>query len=225
MLSHNNLVASIVFQLHARSLRNMQRQAYLCFIDLVVLFYPSLVRCSSSGDYKVLVWSNGPAIVGETTSFNAEAVLKPEARTRYDKNGNVTYEFSWKVPSQPWIKHQKTAKRSDSFRWRWTTEAGFKTVSVYVRILKNYNGRDSTHGRSFSSYYATNRMEVEVSGSEGTFWNLSIFKSESIEFIQLNEQYFIVVLFLFLLYHTVLAFASADEIVLIACVPILLGAF
>jgi len=68
-------------------------------------------------------------------------------------------------------------------------------------------------------------MEVEVSGSEGTFWNLSIFKSESIEFIQLNEQYFIVVLFLFLLYHTVLAFASADEIVLIACVPILLGAF
>lgn len=133
----------------------MQRQAYfhLCFGVVILLVFPSQVHCSNSGDYKVLIWNSGSAQTGEITSFKAKVVLKPEARTRHKlikANENVTFEFSWKVPSQPWIKHQKTTHRWDSFQWRWT-EAGDKTVSVCVRIL-DVSGRD----------LAMNRTEVTV---------------------------------------------------------------
>lgn len=159
--------------------RDMQQQAYFCFIALVLLVLPSQIQCGYSGDYRVSIWNSGPSKLGEITSFYAEVVLKPEVRMRHTANETVTFEFSWKVPAEPWIKHQQTSQRWDSFQWRWT-KTGNKTVSVYVRILNN-NGRDSMHERSFrfssySSYYASNRTTVTVTGMEGIPLNFSVVK-------------------------------------------------
>ena len=150
------------------SLINMQRQWYLCSSALVLVVFPALMHCIHSGDYRLLICKNGPVKVGEITSFRAEVVLEPKARTRHGKNEKTTFEFSWKIASKPWVKHQMTTHRWDNFHWRWT-EAGDKTVFVYVRIL-NDNGHDSTYGQRFyNSYYASNRTQVTVTESEGKF--------------------------------------------------------
>ena len=150
------------------SLSNMERQWYLCSGTLVLVVFPVLIHCIHPGDYSVLIWKSGPVKVGEITSFRAEVVPEPKARTRHGKNEKATFEFSWKIASQPWVKHQMTTQRWDNFYWRWT-EAGDKTVFVYVRIL-NDNGHDSTYGQiSYNSYYASNGTQVTVTESEGKF--------------------------------------------------------
>ena len=150
------------------SLSNMERQSYLCSSTLVLVVFPALIHCIHSGDYRVLIGKSGPLKVGELTSFRAEVVPEPKARTRHGKNEKAKFEFFWRIASQPWVKHQMTTQRWDNFHWRWT-EAGDKTVSVYVRIL-NDNGHGSTYGQTlYNSYYASNRTQVTVTGSEGKF--------------------------------------------------------
>lgn len=149
----------------------MQRQqSPFYFVALALLLLPSQIHSVDFGDYKVLISNSASRKLGEITAFDAEVVLKPEAQTRHASNENITYEFFWKVPSGPWIKHNKTTHRWDSFRWRWSS-GGQKTVSVYVRILVGSYRPDSTDERryynGYSSYYAMNRTDVTVTGSDG----------------------------------------------------------
>lgn len=149
----------------------MHRSPWLFFgVQIAFFVFPSVIHSSHSADFKVLIWKSGPAKVGETITFSAEVVLRPEARTKRNTRENLTYEFSWKVSSRPWVKHQKTTQRWDSFPCQWT-QAGDKTILVYVRILDDNNGPDSRHGHRFctgySSYYARNETKVIVSETEG----------------------------------------------------------
>lgn len=124
----------------------------------------------------MLISHSSEAKVGEETAFDAEVVLKPDAKSRYIKdNENIIYEFSWKVSSaEQWIKHNQTTHRWNSFRWRWSSD-GQKTVYVYARILVGnaYGRRNSTEPRRFQSgfrsYRAMNHTQVSVSGSNGVW--------------------------------------------------------
>lgn len=119
----------------------------------------------------MLISNSGSAKLGEITAFDAEVVLNSKARTRtrHASNENITYEFFWKVPSGPWIKHSKTTHRWDSFRWQWSS-GGQKIVAVYVRVLVG-SYPDSTdeqrYHNGYSSYYARNHTDVTVTGSYG----------------------------------------------------------
>ena len=150
----------------------MAEQALFYFVASALLLLPSQIHSIHSGDYKVLISNSGSTKLGEITAFDAEVVLnsKPKTPTRHASNENVTYEFFWKVTSGSWIKHKKKTHRWDSFRWRWSS-GGQKTVSVYVRILVWSLYPDSTGERTYhngySSYYAMNRTDVTVSGSNG----------------------------------------------------------
>jgi len=144
-------------------------QALFYFVASALLFLPSQIHSIHSGDHKVLISNSGSTKLGEITAFDAEVVLnsQPKTPTRHASNENITYEFFWKV-SGLLIKHSKTTHRWDSFRWRWSS-SGQKTVSVYVRILV-WSYPDSTDGRSHHScttYYAMNRTDVTVTGSDG----------------------------------------------------------
>lgn len=156
----------------------MHRSPWLFFgVQIAFFVFPSVIHSSHSADFKVLIWKSGPAKVGETITFSAEVVLRPEARTKRNTRENLTYEFFWKVSSRPWVKHQKTTQRWDSFPCQWT-QAGDKTILVYVRILDDNNGPDSRHGHRFStaysSYYARNETKVIVSETEVFHPNLVI---------------------------------------------------
>ena len=120
----------------------------------------------------MLISNSGSTKLGEITEFGAKVLLnsKPETRTRRSaSNENITYEFSWKVSSGPWIKHSKTTHRRDSFPWRWSS-GGQKTVFVYVRILvwsyRNFTDERRYHN-GYSSYYTINSTDVTVTGSNG----------------------------------------------------------
>ena len=150
----------------------MHRKRCLFFgVQIAFFLFPSVIHCSHSADFKVLIWKSGPAKVGEKTTFSAEVVLKSESRAKRSTRENLTYEFSWKVSSYPWVKHQKTTQSWDSFPCQWT-QAGDKTILVYVRILGD-DGPDSRHGHrfftghGFSSYYARNETQVTVIETEG----------------------------------------------------------
>jgi len=146
-------------------------QALFYFVASALLLLPSQIHSLHSGDFKVLISSSGSTKLGEITAFDAEVVLnsKPKTRTRHASNENITYEFFWKVPSGPWIKHSQSTHRWDSFCWRWSS-GGQKTVSVYVRILV-WSYPDSTDERryhnGYNSYYAMNRTDVTVTGYDG----------------------------------------------------------
>lgn len=122
----------------------------------------------------MLISNSGPTKLGEITAFEAEVVLKPEARTRHAVSENVVYEFYWKVPSEPWIKRNKTTHRWNSFRWRWSS-GGHKTVSVYVRILVSSDGGRDTKNKlkrrynntGYRGYSAWNHTDVTVTGVDG----------------------------------------------------------
>lgn len=147
----------------------MLEQALFYFVASILLLLPSQIHSVHSGDFKVLISNSGSAKLGEITVFDAEVVLNSKARTRtrHASNENITYEFFWKVPSGPWIKHSKTTHRWDSFRWGWSS-GGQKIVAVYVRVLVG-SYPDSTdeqrYHNGYSSYYARNHTDVTVTGS------------------------------------------------------------
>ena len=146
-----------------------ETQALFYFVASALLLLPSQIHSLHSGDHKVLISKSGSTKLGEITEFDAEVLLnsKPETRTRYASNENITYEFSWKVSYGQWIKHSKTKHRRDSFSWRWSS-GGQKTVSVYVRILvwshRNFTDELRYHN-GYSSYYTINSTDVTVTGS------------------------------------------------------------
>ncbi|KAL9956485.1 hypothetical protein ACROYT_G037966 [Oculina patagonica] len=152
----------------------VQQQESFYVVACALLVLPFQIHSAHFGDYKVLISNSGPTKQGEITSFDAEVVLNPEARTsRHVANENIIYEFFWKVPFEPWIKHNKTTHRWNSFRWRWSSN-GQKTVSVYVRILVGslYGGRDSKDERKYhsgySAHYAQNNTNVKVTAANAT---------------------------------------------------------
>ena len=141
-------------------------QALFYFVASALLILPSQIHSLHSGGYIVLISNSGSTKLGEITEFDAEVLLdlnsKPETRTRYASNENVTYEFFWRVSSAsgPWIKHSKTTHRWDRFPWRWSS-GGQKAVSVYVRI------HDRRYHNGYSVYHAVNHTDVTVAGSNG----------------------------------------------------------
>jgi len=150
-------------------------QALSYFVASALLFLPSQIPSVHCRDHKVLISNSGSTKAGEITVFDAEVALnsnsKPKTSTR-QSNENITYEFFWKAPTSSGpllIKHSKTTHRWDSFSWRWSS-GGQKTVSVYVRILV-WSHPDSTdegtHHNGYTSYYAMNRTDVTVTGSDG----------------------------------------------------------
>ena len=149
-------------------------QALFYFVASALLLLPSQIHSLHSGDQKVLISNSGSTKLGEITEFHAEVLLnsKPETRTRYASNENVTYEFFCRVSSasEPWIKHSKTTHRWDSFPWRWSS-GGQKIVSVYVRILvlsyRNFTDDRRYHDNGYRVYHAMNHTEVTVAGSNG----------------------------------------------------------
>lgn len=151
--------------------KGMQLQAFFCFGALALVIFPSGILCTHHGDNKVLIGGVGTGKVGEIATFNAVVVTKPDARTSVNASERVSFEFSWKVSSKPWVitKHERTTRRSDNFQWRWT-EAGDHTIFVYVRILDG-NGNDSARKQGpltgYSSYFATNETKVTVRESDG----------------------------------------------------------
>lgn len=116
----------------------------------------------------MLIWKNGPVIVGETTSFHAVVVLnsKPEEGGTLETDKNVKCEFSWNVSSHSWIDRRTTDECHSSFNWRWT-ECRNHTVFVSVGI---YYGRDVEQEENVSSryksYHVTNQTSVSVSVKE-----------------------------------------------------------
>ena len=142
----------------------MQQKESFYFVAFAFLVLPSHIHSGHFGDYKVLISNRSPTKLGEITVFDAEVVLKPEARTEHTGNEDIIYEFSWRVSSEPWLKHNKTTHRWDSFQWRWNS-SGQKTVYVYVWILVS-SGRDFGDKRKYhngySTYYAMNHTDVKV---------------------------------------------------------------
>lgn len=116
----------------------------------------------------MLIWKNGPVIVGETTSFHGVVVLnsKPEEGGTLETDKNVKCEFSWNVSSHSWIDRRTTDECHSSFNWRWT-ECRNHTVFVSVGI---YYGRDVEQEENVSSryksYHVTNQTSVSVSVKE-----------------------------------------------------------
>ena len=118
----------------------------------------------------MLIWKNGPVIVGETTLFHAVVVLnsKPEVLRTLKTDKNVKCEFSWNVSSHSWIDRRTTDKCNSSFNWRWT-EGGNETVFVSVGIFIS-NGRDvKQEEMEYKSYHVTNQTRVSVKEKQGEF--------------------------------------------------------
>lgn len=152
---------------------DMQLPACWFFTALVSVVFPCRFLCSLSGDFKVLIWKNGPVIVGETTLFHAVVVLnsKPEVIRTLKTDKNVKCEFSWNVSSHSWIDRRTTDKCNSSFNWRWT-EGGNETVFVSVGIFIS-NGRDvKQEEKEYKSYHVTNQTRVSVKEKQGEFWTL-----------------------------------------------------
>lgn len=144
---------------------------------ILFVVIPSRILCSHSKDFRVLIWKNGSANVGEVTLFHAEVVQTKHGaagnvgltldESRHEPDKKVKFEFSWKVSSHSWMKDRRTTDKCNSFHWGWT-KAGKETIIVSVRILVHNGGRGRLSS-SFRSYFVSNQTEVTVDETKASF--------------------------------------------------------